>query len=63
MPRPKAMDGRLKRWPAFTRFLEDGRIGLSNKVAKRARRGVAPGRRAWLFRDSDRGGPRRRCAR
>ena len=26
----KAMDYLLKRWPAFTRFLEDGRICLSN---------------------------------
>jgi transposase len=54
----KAMDYMLKRWPAFTRFLEDGRICLSNNAAERALRGVALGRRAWLFAGSDRGGER-----
>ena len=29
----KAMDYMLKRWPAFTRVLEDGRICLSNNAA------------------------------
>ena len=33
----KAMDYMLKRWPAFTRFLDDGRICLSNNAAERAR--------------------------
>ncbi len=37
----KAMDYMLKRWPAFTRFLDDGRICLSNNVAERALRAVA----------------------
>jgi transposase len=54
----KAMDYLLKRWPAFTRFLEDGRICLSNNAAERAMRGVALGRRLWLFAGSDRGGQR-----
>ena len=45
----------LTRWPAFTRFL-DGRICLSNNAAERALRGIALGRRAWLFVGSDRGG-------
>ena len=54
----KAMDYMLKRWPAFTRFLDDGRIGLSNNAAERALRGIALGRRAWLFAGSDRGGER-----
>jgi transposase len=35
----KAMDYMLKRWPAFTRFLDDGRICLSNNAAERALRG------------------------
>ena len=48
----------LKRWPAFTRFLDDGRICISNNAAERALRGVALGRRAWLFAGSDRGGER-----
>lgn len=54
----KAMDYMLKRWPAFTRFLEDGRICISNNAAERALRGVALGRKAWLFCGSDRGGER-----
>jgi transposase len=53
-----AMDYMLKRWPAFTRFLDDGRICLSNNAAERALRGVALGRRNWLFAGSDRGGER-----
>jgi hypothetical protein len=36
----------LKRWPAFTRFLDDGRICLTNNAAERALRGIALGRRA-----------------
>jgi transposase len=54
----KAMDYMLKRWPAFTRFLEDGRVCISNNAAERALRGVALGRKAWLFCGSDRGGER-----
>jgi transposase len=54
----KAMDYMIKRWPAFTRFLDDGRVCLSNNAAERALRGVALGRRAWLFAGSDRGGER-----
>jgi hypothetical protein len=54
----KAMDYMLKRWPAFTRFLDDGRICISNNAAERALRGIALGRKAWLFAGSDRGGQR-----
>jgi transposase len=54
----KAMDYMLKRWPAFTRFLEDGRICLTNNAAERALRCVAVGRRNWTFCGSDRGGER-----
>src|SRR5580704_1666583 len=32
----KAMHYMLKRWPAFTQFLDDGRICLSNNAAERA---------------------------
>src|SRR3954453_15971878 len=51
----KAIDYMLKRWPAFTRFLDDGRICLSNNAAERALRGIALGRKSWLFAGSDRG--------
>ena len=54
----KAMDSMLKRWSAFTRFLDDGRICLSNNAAERAVRGIALGRKSWLFCGSDRGGER-----
>ena len=54
----KAMDYMLKRWPAFTRFLDDGKICLTNNAAERALRGIALGRRSWLFAGSDRGGER-----
>lgn len=54
----RAMDYMLKRWAAFTRFLADGRICLSNNAAERALRGIALGRKAWLFAGSQRGGER-----
>ena len=46
------------RWDAFTRFLDDGRICLTNNAAERALRGIALGRKAWLFAGSPRGGDR-----
>lgn len=54
----KAMDYMLKRWDGFIRFLHDGRICLTNNAAERALRGIALGRRSWLFCGSDRGGQR-----
>jgi transposase len=54
----KAFSYMLRRWPSFTRFLTDGRICLTNNAAERALRGVALGRKAWLFCGSDRGGQR-----
>ena len=53
-----AMDYMLKRWDAFARFLHDGRICMTNNAAERALRGLALGRKAWLFAGSDRGGQR-----
>ncbi|MBV8920613.1 IS66 family transposase [Bradyrhizobium sp.] len=54
----KAMDYMLKRWETFSRFLADGRICLTNNAAERALRGIALGRKSWLFAGSDRGGER-----
>ena len=54
----RALDYALKRWEAFTRLLVDGRICLTNNAAERALRGIALGRKAWLFAGSDRGGER-----
>ncbi len=36
----KAFDYLLNRWPAFTFFLDDGRVCLSNNAAERALRGI-----------------------
>jgi hypothetical protein len=47
-----------KRIDVFTRFLDDGRICLSNNAAERELRGIALGRKSWLFAGSDRGGER-----
>jgi hypothetical protein len=57
-PVAKAMDYMLPRWTAFTGFLTDGRVCLTNNVAERSLRGVALGRKAWLFAGSERGGDR-----
>jgi hypothetical protein len=53
-PVAKAIDYMLPRWPAFTSFLDDGRVCLTNNAAERALRGLALGRKAWLFAGSDR---------
>ena len=56
----KAIDYLLSsdHWPSFQRFLENGRICLTNNCAERSLRGVALGRRSWLFAGSERGGQR-----
>ena len=57
-PIAKVMDYGLKRWATFTRFLDDGRICMTNNAAERALRGIAVGRRNWTFCGSDSGGQR-----
>ena len=54
----KAMEYMLKRWTAFTRFLDDGRIYLSNNAAERALRGIALEESRGYSAGSDRGGQR-----
>ena len=54
----KAVQYMLKRWRAFTLFLNDGRVCLTNNAAERGLRGIALGRKSWLFCGSDRGGMR-----
>jgi hypothetical protein len=44
--------------PGAVHFLADGRICLTNNAAERALRGIALGRKSWLFAGSDRGGER-----
>ena len=53
-----AKDYMLQRWDRFARFLDDGRICLTNNAAERALRGIALGRKSWLFPGSDRGDAR-----
>ena len=48
-PVAKAIDYMFEkegRWEAFTRFLDDGRVCLTNNAAERSLRGVALGRKA-----------------
>jgi transposase len=48
----------LSRWPALTRFIEDGRIEIDNNAAERSIRPLALGRKNYLFAGSDAGGER-----
>jgi transposase len=48
----------LSRWDALTRFVDDGRIEIDNNAAERSLRGVALGRKNYLFAGSDAGGER-----
>lgn len=54
----KAMRYALSRWKALTRYLDDGTIEIDNNAAERAIRGIALGRKNWLFAGSDAGGER-----
>ena len=51
----KPINYMLNRWDGFARFTEDGRICLTNNAAERSLRGLALGRKAWLFAGSERG--------
>ena len=48
----------LGRWPALTRYCDDGRLEIDNNAAERALRTVAIGRKNYLFAGSDAGGER-----
>ncbi len=54
----KAIVYGTKRWPALTRFTGDGRLEIDNNIAERSMRGIAVGRRNWLFAGSKVGGER-----
>lgn len=54
----KAIAYGTRRWSALCRFLEDGRLEIDNNIAERALRGIAVGRRNWLFAGSKAGGER-----
>ena len=48
----------LTRWDVLMRFVDDGRIEMDNNAAERSLRGVALGRKNYLFAGSDAGGER-----
>ena len=54
----RPIDYMLKRWDRFARFIEDGRVCLTNNAAERALQGFALGRKSWLFAGSERGADR-----
>jgi transposase len=54
----KAINYSLNLWTALTRFLDDGRLCMSNNAAERAVRCIAVGRKNWTFAGSDAGGRR-----
>jgi len=53
-----AMRYALNRWDALIRYTHDGRIEIDNNAAERSIRGIALGRKNYLFAGSDTGGDR-----
>jgi len=54
----KAIRYARSRWVALTRYIEDGRLEISNNAAENMIRPAAVGRKNWLFAGSDSGGRR-----
>jgi transposase len=54
----KAIAYSLNAWDALARFLDDGRLCMTNNAAERALRCIAVGRNNWTFAGSDAGGRR-----
>jgi transposase len=55
-PMGEAVGYARNQWAALTRYLEDGRLSLSNNAAERALRPIAVGRKNWLFFQREGGG-------
>jgi transposase len=55
-PIANAIDYVLKNWLALKRYTEDGDLEIDNNGAERSLRGIAVGRKNWLFYGSDNGG-------
>ncbi|MGA2330032.1 MAG: IS66 family transposase [Bryobacteraceae bacterium] len=58
---PKSQEGQataytLSNWAALVRYAEDGDLEIDNNGAERSLRGVAVGRKNWMFYGSDTGG-------
>jgi transposase len=54
----RAIDYSLKRWPALTRFIDDGDLPIDNNWVENQIRPIAIGRSNWLFAGSLRAGKR-----
>lgn len=55
-PIAEAIGYALNNWTALRRYSEDGDLEIDNNGAERSLRGVAVGRKNWMFFGSDRGG-------
>ena len=55
-PIGEAVQYALNNWTALRRYLDDGDLAIDNNLAENALRGIAVGRKNWLFAGSDRGG-------
>jgi transposase len=55
-PKGQAIAFALSNWKALVRYSEDGDLEIDNNGAERSVRGVAVGRKNWLFFGSDQGG-------
>lgn len=54
----KALAYAINRWPALVRYLDDGMINIDNNPVENSIRGIALGKRNWLFAGSEAGGRR-----
>lgn len=52
----KAFAYLLKQWKALNVYCSNGQVEIDNNIAENALRGVAVGRKNWLFAGSDSGG-------
>jgi transposase len=55
-PVREGFDYTLRHWAALCRYTEHGALDIDNGAAERALRGIALGRKNWLFCASERGG-------
>ncbi len=55
-PLGRAIGYATNQWEALTRYLENGRLSISNNAAERALRPLAVGRKNWLFFQREGGG-------
>lgn len=55
-PEAEAIAYTLSNWKALTRYSDDGDLKIDNNGAERSLRGVAVGRKNWMFYGSDKGG-------